>query len=314
MKIGLYTDSLQDLAFESALDWAVEQQFDAVEIGTGNFSSAPHCRLDELATSAEARARFKAAFEERGLILSALNCNGNLLDPHPERGKNSQEVFFKTVQVASQLALETVVTMSGCPGDLSTGTYPNWVTHNWQLEFYELFERQWAEVVEPFWKKAGHFAAAHGVKVAIEMHPGQVVYNTRTLLHLREIAGQAVGANFDPSHLFYQGMDPLAVIRALGKGFIFHVHAKDTRLDPYRMAINGGFDPYPMTELDQRTWVYRTLGYGHDRKWWCDFVSELHMVGYDGVLSIEHEDLLMDAREGIRKSIDFLREVIWDTP
>ncbi|MBL8154504.1 MAG: sugar phosphate isomerase/epimerase [Anaerolineae bacterium] len=313
MKIGLYTDSLPDLGFEAVLDWAAEQGLDAVEIGTGNFSSAPHCNLTELAANSDARARFKAAFAERRLTLSALNCNGNLLDPHPERGKNAQAVFFKTVQVASQLGLDTVVTMSGCPGDLSVSAYPNWVTHNWQPEFYELYERQWTEAVEPFWKQAGQFAADHGVRIAIEMHPGQVVYNTRTLLRLREIAGQAVGANFDPSHLFYQGMDPLAVIRALGKGVIFHAHAKDTRLDPFRMAVNGGFDPYPMTELDQRTWVYRALGYGHDRKWWCDFVSELRLVGYDGVVSIEHEDLLMNPREGIIKSIQFLRDVTWGT-
>jgi sugar phosphate isomerase/epimerase len=106
----------------------------------------------------------------------------------------------------------------------------------------------------------------------------------------------------------------LAVIRALGKGVIFHAHAKDTRLDPYKMAINGGFDPYPMTELERRTWVYRTLGYGHDEKWWRDFVSELRMVGYDGVLSIEHEDRLMNSREGIAKSIQLLKRVIWDAP
>ncbi len=314
MKIGLYTDSLQDLPFEAALDWAVEHQLDAVEIGTGNFSSARHCNLDELVTSANARASFQAAFEERGLLLSALNCNGNLLDPHPERGKQSQDVFFKTVQVASLLGLDTIVTMSGCPGDLSTGHYPNWVTCNWQPEFYELYERQWAEVIEPFWKKAGQFAADHGVKIAIEMHPGQSVYNTRTLLHLHEVGGASVGANLDPSHLFYQGMDPLAVIRALGKGVIFHAHAKDTRLDPYEMAINGGLDPYPMTQFRQRTWVYRTLGYGHDEKWWRDFVSELRLVGYDGVLSIEHEDRLMNSREGIQKSIRLLKQVIWDAP
>ena len=314
MKIGLYTDSLQDLSFEAALDWAVEQGLDALEIGTGNFSPARHCNLDELAASADARARFKAAFEERDLILSALNCNGNLLDPHPERGKTSQDVFFKTVEVASQLGLDTVVTMSGCPGDFGNGVYPNWVTGNWQPEFYELYERQWEEVITPFWKEAGQFAGDHGIKIAIEMHPGQSVYNTRTLLRLREIAGPSVGANFDPSHLFYQGMDPFMVIRTLGEGVIFHAHAKDTRLDPYKMAINGGLDPYPMTEVDKRTWVYRTLGYGHDEKWWRDFVSELRSIGYDGVLSIEHEDRLMNSREGIAKSIQFLKGIVWDTP
>jgi len=313
MKIGLYTDSLQDLSFEAALDWIAEQGIDAVEIGTGNFSTARHCALGELLTSAPARANFKAAIAERGLLLSALNCNGNLLDP--QRGKNAQDVFFKTVQLAKQLAVQTVVTMSGCPGDLSNGgAYPNWVTCNWQPEFYELYERQWAEAITPFWREAGAFAADHGVQVAIEMHPGQSVYNTRTLLRLCEVGGAAVGANLDPSHLFYQGMDPLLVVRALGKGVIFHAHAKDTRLDPHKMAINGGLDPHPMSDLEARTWSYRTLGYGHDEKWWRDFVSELRSVGYDGVLSIEHEDRLMNAREGIIKSTHLLKKIVWDAP
>jgi sugar phosphate isomerase/epimerase len=218
------------------------------------------------------------------------------------------------VQVASQIGLTTIVTMSGCPGDLGSGSYPNWITCNWQPEFYNLYERQWTESIEPFWKHAGQFAADHGVRVAIEMHPGQSVYNTRTLLRLREIGGSSVGANFDPSHLFYQGMDPLAVIRALGEGVIFHAHAKDTRLNTHEMAINGGLDPYPMDMFRQRAWVYRTVGYGHDEQWWRDFVSALRLVGYAGVLSIEHEDRLMNSREGIIKSVQLLKGVIWDAP
>jgi sugar phosphate isomerase/epimerase len=313
MKIGLYTDSLQDLSLDAALDWIVAQGIEAVEIGTGNFSSSPHCDLDRLLNDADVRAKFKAAVESRGLVLSALNCNGNLLDPHPQRGQQAQEVFHKTVQLANLLGLDTIVTMSGCPGDLSGGTYPNWVTCNWQREYVELHERQWAEVIEPFWKQAGAFAADHGVKIAIEIHPGQAVYNTRSLLRLREIAGPSLGANLDPSHLFYQGMDPFVVIKALGKGGVFHVHAKDTRLDPQEMALNGGLDTRPMAMTGERAWVYRTVGYGHSESWWRDFVSTLRLMGYDGVLSIEHEDRLMGSREGIIKSVEFLKPLVLQT-
>ncbi|MHB8630167.1 MAG: sugar phosphate isomerase/epimerase family protein [Aggregatilineales bacterium] len=313
MKIGLYTDSLQDLSLEAALDWIAAQEIESVEIGTGNFSPAPHCDLEMLLRDADAQVKFKVAIESRGLILSALNCNGNLLDPHPARGKQSQDTFYRTIELASKLGLDKVVTMSGCPGDLSGGTYPNWITCNWQQEFIELHKRQWAEVIEPFWKQAGSFAADHGVKVAIEMRPGQAVYNTRTLLRLRDIAGPYLGANLDPSHLFYQGMDPFVVIKALGKGGIFHVHAKDTRLDPQEMALNGGLDTQPMAMTDVRAWVYRTVGYGHGESWWRDFVSVLRQVGYDGVLSIEHEDRLMGSREGIVKSVEFLKPLVLKT-
>jgi sugar phosphate isomerase/epimerase len=313
LKIGLFTDSLQDLSFADALDWAAAHGIEAVEIGTGNFSSAPHCDVGRLLGDPNARLEFKVAIERRGLTLSALNCNGNLLDPHPERRTKSQDTFFKTVEAAGLLGLDTIVTMSGCPGDPTGGSYPNWVTCTWQREFVELGERQWAEEIEPFWKKAGAFAADRGVKVAIEMHPGQSVYNTRSLLRLREIAGPSLGANLDPSHLFWQGMDPLVVVRALGPNGVFHVHAKDTRIDPQETALNGGLDTRPTSTVGERAWAFRTVGYGHGEEWWRDFVSTLRRMGYDGVLSIEHEDRLMGSREGIVKSVEFLKPVVLKT-
>ncbi len=313
MKIGLFTDSLQDLPLADALDWIAAHGLAAVEIGTGNFSPAPHCRLSELAASDEAAARLKDSLAARGLTLSALNCNGNLLDPHPARRQRAQDTYYRTVEAAQRLGLDTVVTMSGCPGDPTGGEYPNWVTCTWQAEFVELSERQWDEVIAPFWRKAGQFARERGVNVAIEMHPGQSVYNTRGLQRLRAIAGPNLGANLDPSHLFWQGMDPLVVVRALGPGAIFHVHAKDTRLDPQEMALNGGLDLRPTTEVRERAWAFRTVGYGHDAGWWRDFVSELRRQGYDGVLSIEHEDRLMGSREGIIKSVEFLQPIVLQT-
>jgi sugar phosphate isomerase/epimerase len=313
MKIGLYTDSLQDLSFEAALDWVAAQGIEAVEIGTGNFSPAPHVNVNELVADDEAVARFRDNLAARKLVLSALNCNGNLLDPHPDRRQRAQDTYYKTVTAARRLGIDTVVTMSGCPGDPTGGEFPNWVTCTWQAEFVTLSERQWGESIAPFWREAARFARDHGVNIAIEMHPGQSVYNTRGLQRLREIAGPNLGANLDPSHLFWQGMDPLVVVRALGKGGVFHVHAKDTRLDPQEMALNGGLDLRPTSEVAARAWSFRTVGYGHDAGWWRDFVSELRRQGYDGVLSIEHEDRLMGSREGILKSVEFLRPVVLQT-
>ena len=243
-------------------------------------------------------------------MLSALNCNGKLLDPDSDRGASSKEVFNKTLEAANRLELDTVVTMSGCPGDLEGGSYPNWVTCTWQPEYVELVERQWDEVAAPFWTEAGEKARQLGVRVAIEMHPGQLAYNTRSLQKLREIGGSdVIGANLDPSHLFYQGMDPNQVVRALGQGAVFHVHAKDTRLNPHEMALNGTLDTRPMVEPGVRTWEYVTLGYGHDESFWRNFLSTLRIMDYDGVLSIEHEDMLMSSREGIEKSITFLQRL-----
>ncbi len=313
MKIGLYSDSLSEMSFEKMLDWLVDLGIEAVEIGTGNFSSSPHCDLESLVQDESARGSFLGAIRDRGLELSALNCNGNLLDAHPGRRQRAQNIFRLTVVAASKLGLSTIVTMSGCPGDPDGGTFPNWVTCTWQAEYVDLLARQWDEIIEPFWREAGRFAADQGVKIAIEMHPGQSVYNTRTLLRLREIAGQNLGANLDPSHLFYQGMDPLVVVKALGEDFIFHVHAKDTYIDPIEMALNGGLDTRPMCKPGLRSWDYRTVGFGHDAHWWREFVTSLRLVGFDGVLSMEHEDRWMGAHEGIRKSAEFLRPIVLRT-
>ena len=310
MKIGLITDSLQDIPFLEALEWIASIGIESVEISAGGFSRALHCDLDQLNTDDRARAQFQAAIASRGLALSALNCNGNPVDPHPARGLKHQQDLYHTIELASKLGLDTVVAMSGCPGDPTGSPYPNWVTHPWQQEFQELHQWQWNEVLTPFWKRTADFAASHRVKIAIEMHPGQAVYNTAGLQRLREIAGPVIGANLDPSHLFHQGMDPIHVIHALGPNFVFHVHAKDMVLNSYLAARDGVFDLRPMHDISKRTWAYRTLGFGHDELWWRNFISALRIVGYDGVLSIEHEDGLMSVREGIQKSVEFLRPLL----
>lgn len=314
MKIGLFTDSLADRSFEGALDWAVERGIEAVEIGTGNFSPAPHCDLQDLLENEGARRSFLEAIESRGLELSALNCSGNLLDPDSERRRSAQQTFEDTLELAARLGIDTVVTMSGCPGDLEGGSFPNWVTCTWQREYVLLVERQWEEEVVPFWNSAGETARDLGVRIAIEMHPGQCVYNTRTLNELREISGpQTLAANLDPSHLFFQNMDPITVVEALGDGGIFHVHAKDTRINRNEMALNGSLDTRPMKAPGERSWEYVTLGFGHGESFWRRFLAALRITGYDGVLSIEHEDQMMSPQEGIDKSVEFLSPLVLRT-
>lgn len=313
MLIGLFTDGLPDLDFTAALDWVTARGIEAVEVATGGFSNTPHCNLQELVSSQEARTAFMDAITSRNLTLSALNCNGNPLDPHDQRREKCQDELRKTIQLAHDLGVDTVVTMSGCPGTPDGGQYPNWVTHPWQPEYIELLNWQWEQRVEPYWRDLGSYAADQGIKVAIEAHPGQVVYNPRTLLQLREIVGSHLGVNFDPSHFFYQGIDPHLVIRHLDPDSIFHVHAKDTRIDPYETALTGGIDTRPMQNIHERSWSYRTLGFGHDELWWRQFVTALRQNGYDGSLSIEHEDSAMSACEGIEKSVDFLKPILLRT-
>ena len=309
MKLGVFAVLFGQQSLEDALDYIVKSGLQAVEIGTGNYPGNAHCPLDELVRSkAEAR-EWKKKITGRGLVLSALSCHGNPLHPNKAFAKQNHDTWRKTVRLAESIGVKTVVNFSGCPGDSDGAKYPNWVTCPWPTDFSEIVQWQWEKKVIPYWRKEAKFAADHGVQVAFEMHPGFVVYNTETLLRLRAECGKNLGANFDPSHLFWQGMDPIACLRAL-KGCVYHVHAKDCRVDPLNAATVGVLDTKSYSDEINRGWIFRTVGYGHDADFWKDFVSTLRLIGYDGALSIEHEDSLMSVNEGFQKAVTFLKDVL----
>ena len=250
---------------------------------------------------------------KRQLIISALSCHGNPLHPQASIAKDHHEAFMRSVQLAKKLDVESVITFSGCPPGDEKARQPNWIVSPWPPEFSEMLEWQWKERVTPYWKETAKAAKAAGVKVAIEMHPNFVVYNPETMLRLRDIAPGTIGCNFDPSHMFWQGVDVVAAIRALG-GCIYHVHAKDCRIDPRNVMINGVLDAKKYTREKERSWIFRTCGYGNDAIVWKDIVSNLRLVGYDHVLSIEHEDSIMSSDEGLKKAIAFLKDVVISEP
>jgi len=314
MKLGVFLALFCDKTLPEALDIAKEFGVDAVEVGTGNYPGDPHCKPDELLASESARKAFLKEFEKRNLAISALSCHGNPLHPDTATAKAHREVQRKTILLAEKLGIPRIVTFSGCPGDSDSSRFPNWVTCPWPTDFSDLLKWQWEKKVIPYWKEEAAFAVQHNVReICLEMHPGFVVYNPETLLRLRSAAGEAIGANFDPSHLFWQGIDPVAAVTRLGKA-VFHVHAKDTKINPYTSSVNGVLDTKTYLDEPNRSWVFRTVGYGHGPEFWKDFVSVLRMAGYDGVLSIEHEDSLMSTREGLGKAVTFLRHILINEP
>lgn len=309
MKIGVFLVLFQEQPLEKALDYVKEAGVEAVEIGCGNYPGDAHCRLKELLGDEKKLQSFKGAIHKRNLEISALSCHGNPLHPQSSLAGKHKEVQHKTILLAERLEVNRVNTFSGCPGASGSDIYPNWVTCPWPDDFSKVVKWQWEEKVIPFWREEVEFAKKHKVRICLEPHPGFVVYNTETLLKLREAVGETIGANLDPSHLFWQGMDPIKVVRELGSA-IYHVHAKDTKIDPVNTPINGVLDTKPYSEEIKRSWIFRTVGYGHSCDFWKDFVSALRLVGYDDVLSIEHEDSLMSVNEGFRKAVKFLKEVI----
>lgn len=313
MKLGVFTVLYQNLAFEEMLDKICEMGIEAIELGTGNYPGNSHCNPDELLENPEKIKEFQRAIESRGLTISALSCHGNPLHPNKKFATESHEVWRKTVLLAERLEVPVINCFSGCPGDHPNAKYPNWVTCSWPPEYLEVLDWQWNEVVIPYWKEEEKFAELHGVnQIAFEMHPGFVVYNPETLLKLREYVGPSIGANFDPSHLVWQGINPVEAIKKIGReNAIFHFHAKDTYLDEANIHVNGVLDTKHYSKILDRSWTFRSVGYGHGEKFWKDIVSALRAVGYDYVLSIEHEDMLASIDEGLSKSVNLLKGILF---
>jgi sugar phosphate isomerase/epimerase len=308
MRIGVFTPLLSNFSLSTVLKKLKTLQIETVELGTGNYPGDAHCKLSML-EDASALAEFQKTIADHGATISALSCHGNPLHPDHTRAEHDRDVSRKTILLAEKLGISVVVDFSGCPGDSPRATAPNWVTCPWPPDYLKVLDWQWTEVVAPYWIEHAKFAADHGIKIAIEMHPGFVVYSPETMLKLRSIAGPSVGCNFDPSHLFWQNIDPIAAVRVL-KDATFHVHAKDTQLYATNLSRAGVLDTKPYTQERERSWIFRTCGYGHGAEWWSEFISTLRMFGYDSVLSIEHEDSLLSAEEGLTKAANFLNSIV----
>ena len=313
MRIGVLTVLYQKLSFEEALDKAVAAGVSAVEIGVGGFPGSHHCRVDDLLADPGQRQEFLEAITARGLLLSALSVHNNPLHPDPAVAQRADAELRNAVRLAQALGVPVVNGFSGVPAGAPGDRTPNWVTCPWPPEFLQMLDYQWNEVAIPYWREMERFAAGHGIKLAFEMHPGMLVYNVETLLRLRAATGPALGCNFDPSHLWWNGVDAAAAIRKLGDA-IYHVHGKDCFVDQSNIRVNGCNDHKPYDRMLERAWTFRSIGYGHDAAVWREIVSALRLVGYDYVISIEHEDALMDNDEGLAKGIALLKDVVMVAP
>jgi len=309
MRLCFVTDGLGYMPFEEMLDTCVSLGFESLEFACGNWSKAPHVDLDGLLGSGMKREAFVDAIKSRGLEIEALNCSGNQLAPN-EEGKAHQEIVEKTFRLAELLGIKTIVMMSGLPGGGPGETTPNWITTSWPPITTRILNWQWNEVALPYWEKTVKLAKEHGIeKIALENHGCQLVYNPETLFKLRNHVGEMVGMNFDPSHLFWMGGDPISAVRSLGDA-MYHIHAKDVRVERGFIETDGVLDTKTIDCFSKRSWNYVALGHGHDTKWWKEFFSVVSMIGYNGPVSLEMEDLTMDPLTGVKKSVKVLKEAL----
>ncbi|WP_174612986.1 sugar phosphate isomerase/epimerase family protein [Virgibacillus ihumii] len=311
MKLGVFTVLFGEKSFTEMLDYVQASGLDAVEIGTGGNPGNAHCDLDALLESESKRKEYMDELNKRGLSISAFSCHANPISPDRAYAKESDETFRKTVRLAEMLHVPVVNCFSGTAGDHEHAKYPNWTVAPWPTEYSNIFEWQWEEKLIPYWKDAGKYAEEHNVKIGLELHGGFLVHTPHTMLKLRDATSPAVGANLDPSHLWWQGIDPVGAIKILGKaGALHHFHAKDTYIDQDNVNMYGLLDMQPYDKVQTRAWTFRSVGCGHGTQEWTDMISALRTYGYDHVVSIEHEDPLMSIEEGFQTAVKNLKPLI----
>jgi sugar phosphate isomerase/epimerase len=314
MKLGLFTPLFGMLSTEELL---VELKryplITALELGCGGWPGSSHIEVTALLANPDTAREYRSRLADAGLTISALSCHGNPVHPDTALAKRDDATFRQTVKLAELLQVPVVVTFSGCPGGTAADRTPNWITTAWPPEYLEALDWQWNERLIPYWREAETMAASAGVKIALEAHPGFCVYNPETLLRLREVTGPALGINLDPSHLWWQGIDIPEAIAVLGEA-IFHFHAKDVALNPLQTARNGVLDTKNYTRMRERSWLFRSVGWGHDELEWKAIVSALRLAGYDYVMSIEHEDALASTHEGLSSAVAMLSRMLLTEP
>ena len=324
MKLGAYTACLHDRSLDETLKILGELGLTSAEINAGGFVPAPHLPIDDLLASTGARQEYLGRFAQAGITLTGLNVNGNPLNPDPAVGPRHAGDLHRAIEVAGLLGERRVVTMYGLPAGEPGGGVASWVVNPWDSQYLDQLDHQWDDVAVPFWRDIDARARAADVKVCIEMHPHNIVFNPATLRRLVERTGAThIGAELDPSHLFWQGMDPVAVVRYLGD-LVFHAAAKDTRINPGNVALFGVLDDrfmrVPAAENplnlggrntlnrwpEQPSWEFVAVGRGHGPEFWVPFLQALAAVDPDIAVNIEHEDQKFDQIDGLRLAAENL--------
>jgi sugar phosphate isomerase/epimerase len=284
-----------------------------IEPGAGGHFPKHHCHPGALLADERALAAFQETLAEAELTISALAIHGQPLHPDPAIAEAYDRDFREACALAAKIGVTRLTLLAGLPEGLPGDRAPNWIVFPFPAAFVDMHRYQWEQRLIPYWKEHARIADDYGVRLCFEMVPGDMLHNPEALLRLRDAVGPTVGCNLDPSHLFWQGMDILEVVRALGEA-IYHAHAKDSRLDPHVARVNGILDAKPFEDQEHRSWLFRTVGYGHDELFWREYVSALRLAGYDDVLSIEHEDITIDPQEGFALAAALLNRVLIRKP
>tara|TARA_B100001146_G_scaffold214831_1_gene216514 strand:+ start:117 stop:1148 length:1032 start_codon:yes stop_codon:yes gene_type:complete len=307
MEVGLVTDVFADKDLDGLLKTCTDLRLKQLEFSCGNYTGGKFFNVDKMLNDSKHRDEIIAKIKDHNFKISALSCHGNPIAPGPY-GKQHDEITRKTIKLASVLKIDKIICLSGCaggPGDSN----PNWIVTAWPPEKGKILEWQWNEVLVPYWKDVANYAENLGVKICFELHGGDMVYNVPTTHRIRDQASKNIGANFDPSHLIWMGGDPVQMVKNLGEA-VFYVHIKDVKIDPVQKSLNTLLDTTWFADVNGRSWNFCIPGHGHDERWWSEFLLALRSIGYEDVLSIEHEDCSLGRNEGMRLTIEFLERIL----
>lgn len=311
MKLGVFTPLFNSLSFETMLQKVASMGLQCVEIGTGGYPGDAHCDLQALLASKTKREAYLKQLQTYNIEISAFSCHTNPIDPNPEIAKQNVQLILDTIDLAALMNVPVVNTFSGVSGGGEQDTCVNWPVTAWPDEYPQILEWQWQKRLIPTWKQIAAHAEAKQIKIGIELHGGFLVHTPYTMLKLRKYTNEWIGANLDPSHLWWQGIDPVAAIKILQKeNAIHHFHAKDTYLDQDNINMYGLLDMQSYGDIQSRAWTFRSVGCGHSMGVWNDMVSALRTYGYDYVMSIEHEDPLMSVEEGFSRAVSNLKQIL----
>jgi sugar phosphate isomerase/epimerase len=311
VKVGLFTDGLGHVDLTAMLAWCTERAIRDLELGVGGYSPAPHLDVPRLVADRAAREDLLMRLADAGSSISALNVSGNPLHPDPSVGPRHDQALRDALSLAANLGIDRVVAMSGCPGAPGTGSWPVFAGGAWLPDMEGLANWQWAERVVPYWRELSGWATreAPGVEICLELHPGAAVYNAESYRRLRAATAENVCVNLDPSHFWWQGIDPVRTVQELADAVRF-VHGKDTLIHPERVALHGVLDFRWPGPVDEMPWHFCAVGEGRPTQEWASLLSALSAAGYEGVISIEHEDPRYPEEDGIERSIAGLEQAI----
>jgi sugar phosphate isomerase/epimerase len=303
-RIGLVTEAFANRPLIDVMNWLVHETplVTDLEIGTGGYAPTTHCDMALLLRDAAARRAWLGEISTRGLRVGALNVWGNPLHPDPAVANQHDADLRDTIRLAAVLGVDRVVALAGCPPGALGDRTPHFAGGGWLPYLEGISDSQWETAVEPYWSGLAEFVVREHPQllICLELHPGTAVYNVETFDRIANL-GDAIAANIDPSHFFWMGMDPLAVLASVGDR-AGHCHGKDVSFAKDKLAVNGLLDrrwPRPPEEMP---WNFSVVGRGKDPAWWAAFVRELVARGRVNTVAIEHEDPFVPAEEGIAEA------------